>query len=121
MESEFFDQHTHSITKNGKRYVWKVKRLWRLAQDLPRFKYQVSSFDKFEDDIWFGGYKTPSIKNVLNHMERINKADLDYPIILSEEGLVMDGVHRILRAHLEGLEWLQAVQFEQNPKPDTIE
>ncbi len=121
MDTHFYDNHTYSISKEERRYIWSVKRLWELTQTFPTFKYQVSSFDMFEKDIWFCGYKKPTIKSVLNHMERIKQADLRFPIIISEEGLVMDGVHRILRAHIDGLEWVNAVQFIKNPQPDLIE
>jgi hypothetical protein len=121
MDSQFFDEHTYSFRKNGKRYIWKVKKLWELSQGLLPFSYQITSFDKFDEDIWFCGYREPTINSVLNHIERIRKANLEFPIILSEEGLVMDGVHRILRARLEGLESIHAVQFVENPEPDSVE
>lgn len=58
MDSQFFDEHTYSINENGKRHIWKVRRLWELSQGLPVFNYQVSSFDKFDEDIWFCGHNS---------------------------------------------------------------
>ena len=40
------------------------------------------------------------------------------PLILSAEGDVWDGMHRIARAVLEGVKELEAVQFTINPEPD---
>ena len=48
------------------------------------------------------------------------EADLRYPIILSADGRVMDGMHRVAKAYLEGRETIQAVQFEVDPRPDYI-
>lgn len=45
-------------------------------------------------------------------------ADLTYPIILSSDGRVMDGMHRVARALLEGETSIRAVQFRQDPPPD---
>jgi hypothetical protein len=47
-------------------------------------------------------------------------ADYSYPIIISETGLIMDGVHRICRAHIEKKETILAVRFNKNPAPDQI-
>ncbi len=121
MDKSFFDQHTHSVLKNEKRYVWKIKRLWLLAQDLPLVDYPVSSFDQLNEDIWFCGRIKPTISHVMDHFKRIQNADLSYPIILSQEGIVMDGIHRILKARVEGLLTVKAVQFKINPEPDLVE
>ena len=51
--------------------------------------------------------------------ERIVKeTDLRYPIILSTDGRVMDGMHRVTKALLEGRETIEVVQFSQDPEAD---
>jgi hypothetical protein len=45
---------------------------------------------------------------------------LSYPIILSSEGLLMDGGHRLAKAWLLNQKEIKAVQFEFNPEPDEI-
>jgi hypothetical protein len=114
-------ERTHSILKNGQRHTWCVSRLWALSNDLPRFEYDVSRFQGFDQDWWFCSVHVPTIRRVLEHMQRIEASDLTYPILLSETGVVMDGVHRICKAYLEGRETITAVQFSENPPPDTIE
>ena len=54
------------------------------------------------------------------HAQRICAADLTYPIILSAEGYLMDGGHRLAKAWLMGLIEIQAVQFTEDPVPDYI-
>jgi len=39
-------------------------------------------------------------------------------IILSSEGWVMDGMHRVAKAFIEGLKCIRAVQFPETPAPD---
>jgi len=41
--------------------------------------------------------------------------------LLAESGAVMDGVHRICKATLQGRLTIPAVQFRPNPAPDRIE
>ena len=42
------------------------------------------------------------------------------PIILSAEGYLMDGGHRVAKAWLLGMEEIQAVQFEIDAEPDKV-
>ena len=114
------DGHSHTVLIDGKKHTWYVKRLWQLAKDLPAFEYEVSSFAGFDEDFWFGDRIKPTIAKVLEHHQKILNADHSYPIILSESGLIMDGVHRICRAYLEGKKTVPAVRFDKNPEPDKI-
>jgi hypothetical protein len=57
---------------------------------------------------------------MLEHVRLIERADLSFPIILSATGAVMDGMHRVAKALLEGRDEIEAVQFEEDPEPDHI-
>ena len=57
---------------------------------------------------------------MLAHLRLIAAADLSYPIILSASGAVMDGMHRVCKAALEGRTEIQAVQFAEDPPPDHV-
>jgi elongation factor P hydroxylase len=46
------------------------------------------------------------------------EADRSYPIILAADGRVMDGMHRIARAVLDGETTIKAVRFTTDPEPD---
>ena len=54
------------------------------------------------------------------HMKAVNNADLDRPIILDEDGELMDGRHRLMKAMLLGLNTIKAVRFDENPSPDKV-
>ena len=45
-------------------------------------------------------------------------ADLSYPIILSEENYILDGVHRLMRAKYLDLKNIAYVKFSKDPTPD---
>jgi ParB-like chromosome segregation protein Spo0J len=51
-------------------------------------------------------------------MSVIEEVDVAYPIILGPDGRVMDGMHRIARAMLEGKSTIPAVRLERLPEPD---
>ena len=48
----------------------------------------------------------------------IEKADMSFPIILSSDGRVMDGMHRVAKAVLKEYETIEAVKFSLDPEPD---
>lgn len=66
-------------------------------------------------------YENLTVRQMVMHMKAVNNADLSKPIILDEDGEVMDGVHRIMNAMLNGIDTIKAVRFEENPEPCRID
>lgn len=113
---------THCILRDGHRLTWRVPRLWALAEGRPAFDCPVVTFSAlFDLDVWFGDRHRPTVGRVLDHMARVQSADLSHPVLLSADDIVMDGVHRICRAHLLGHETIRAVRFNPTPEPDLRE
>ena len=52
--------------------------------------------------------------------KRVLEADLSHPVILSADGSLFDGSHRIAKAWVLGHETIQVVRFRENPEPDEI-
>ena len=99
--------------------IWDVDRLVNLSSRLPRITIQVDSVRELDEVYWSGaGREQMTCREVVGHARLMNEADLCYPIILSEDGRVMDGMHRVAKASLEGRAEIQAVQFEKDPEPD---
>ena len=48
----------------------------------------------------------------------MQEVETDYPIILGPDGRVMDGMHRVARALLEGRPTIKAVRLPTLPAPD---
>jgi hypothetical protein len=55
---------------------------------------------------------------VLDHVRLIDEVDMSFPIILGPDGGVMDGMHRVARALLEGRQVIAAVRLPAMPEPD---
>jgi hypothetical protein len=51
-------------------------------------------------------------------MRLVRDVDPSYPIILGSDGRLMDGMHRVARALLEGRTAVPAVRFAVDPEPD---
>jgi hypothetical protein len=114
-------QDLYSFVKDGKRYVWDVRRLWSLSKDFPVFDFDISQFSGLDIDMWFCGVNVPTVRSVYQHCVRINEADLSYPIMLDPDDIVLDGVHRLLKAKTLGQTTVPAVRFEALPDPDRVE
>lgn len=56
--------------KDGEVRLWRVNRLWQLSKDLPVFEYEVSSFNGYDQDVWFGNQQKPTILNILEHLKK---------------------------------------------------
>jgi hypothetical protein len=107
------------MTDSG-RAVWMTERLWELARSLPVRQVPISEIQILDMNLWFGPDDVPTCGAVAAHAQRIYEADLRYPIILSAEGGLMDGGHRICKAWILGHTEIAAVQFAPDPEPDYI-
>jgi hypothetical protein len=99
--------------------AWDVDDLVRLSSTFPRRRVPLSEIREL-DQPWHGDDETPSWRSLLDHMRLIDEADLEYPIILSASGEVMDGMHRVAKAVREGRSEIDAVRFVQDPEPNHV-
>ena len=118
-------RQTHSNTRGGKRLVWYTENLWALARDLPVFEVPLDSVlawtgaPALDEDCWFVG-RPPTLREVARHCRRINDASYDFPVILNDDGSLMDGGHRLCKALLDERQTISAVQFANMPRPDEV-
>ena len=94
--------------------IWNVEPLWELSKDLPVFEVAPNSLKEWNIHVWSD---RQSLGSIAEHTRRINEADLNCPIILSAEGHIMDGCHRLIKAYLSGVN-VKCVQFEVTPPHD---
>jgi hypothetical protein len=87
-------RETHTTIREGKRLLWYTERLWELSKELTPFRISLHEITELDRDCWFGS-TIPTLREVAKHADRIKKADLSYPIILSDDGSLMDGGHRV--------------------------
>jgi hypothetical protein len=99
--------------------AWDVDHLIELSRALPVQEIDVASISEVDSVYWIGADgSAPTVRILVGHMKLIEKVDLSFPIILSSDGLVMDGMHRVAKALLEGLPTVLAVRFVIQPDPD---
>ena len=112
--------HIHSSSIGNEQHVWHVERLWELARDLPVESVPVETLLPLLEQTCCITPDQRSCMDMARHAKRVLEADLSYPIILSADGGLFDGSHRIAKAWVQGLGEIQAVRFVTNPAPDEI-
>ena len=111
----------HFLPSDEGLMAWDVDRLIELSSGLSRSRVALSSIREIDEVYWFDGEdERPTCRRVLRHMRLIDEVDLSHPIILGADGRVMDGMHRVAKALLQGAEEIEAVKFERDPEPDYV-
>ena len=98
--------------------AWDVDRLVELTDGLPVEQVRLADVDEIDSVYWFDETERPTVRKVVEHVRLMQEVDGTYPIILGPDGRVMDGMHRIARALLEGRVDIAAVRLPVLPEPD---
>jgi hypothetical protein len=98
--------------------AWDVDRLIELSRALPVEQVSLEQIDEIDSTYWFNEWQQPTVRSIAEHCALIQNVDPNYPIILGPDGRVMDGMHRIARALLDGASAIAAVRFGVLPEPD---
>jgi hypothetical protein len=79
----------------------------------------LDEIGELDEDCWFQ-HGQATVRAVVAHARQINAADLTQPVILSADGEVLDGMHRIARALLDGRATVPAQRLPADPEPDWL-
>ena len=100
---------------------WDVDRLVDLTRDFPRVIVPLDEIKELDEEYWLDeNEERPTCRWVAEHMRLVEETDLEYPIILSSNGRIMDGMHRVVKALVQGLKSIEAVRFTVDPEPDFV-
>ena len=107
--------HTYSDGEN----TWQVSDLWDAAEGVEPVELplsDVADIDQLLDShCWSAGAMT--VREILEHGDRVRDADLSYPIILTPDGSIGDGCHRLVKALREGRTTIRAIRLTAMPEP----
>lgn len=100
------------FTDKGRK--WTNAYLLRAATNLPIFMLPLDETFLESEIIW----KANNVRDFIVHFNRIREADLEVPIILRSDSVIMDGHHRLVKAMMEGKTYIWAKQFIIDPEPN---
>lgn len=98
--------------------AWDVDRLITMTEGLPVEEVALTDLSEIDSVYWFDATQSPTVRSVVDHVRLIQAVDTSYPIILGPGNRVMDGMHRVARALLEGRATVPAVRLRELPEPD---
>lgn len=101
--------------------AWNIDRLIELSRSLPRERVPLSEIRELDEAyLTSGENQRLTCRQLVDHARLMLDCNLAFPIILSSDGRVMDGMHRVCQALLQGLTDIEAVRFVEDPEPDHI-
>lgn len=102
--------------------IWDVDNLIRHTAGLSAIEVPLSNIRELDEPYWYElGGAVPTCRSIAEHMQLVAATDLSYPIIVCPEGRLMDGMHRVVKALMEGRESVMAYQLEVLPEPDYVD
>lgn len=114
-------QYHFKPSKNGF-YAWDVDKLVEKSKNLPQISIKLEDIKELDENFWYQSPSSkPTVRSIVDHFHLVNETDLKYPIILSKEGTVMDGMHRVAKALLLGHKEIKAVKFAEDLPPDYVD
>ena len=111
----------HFRQKGKDTWIWDIDRLVSLTRNYETIKFPLEEIRELDEAFWYGFAKdAPTCRSVAEHAKLIQESSLEHPIILSPEGRVMDGMHRVCKAYISGMTTIKARKFDILPEPDYI-
>jgi hypothetical protein len=110
----------HNRFIDGRRLSWDVQKLRSAASSMPHITVPLADIFEFDSVYWFDDQFLPTCRAVADHARRITTADLSDPVLLSPDGHVIDGMHRVARAVLDGLDSIVSIRLKEYPEPDRV-
>lgn len=106
----FCEQLGKQVASIG-RHNWYVTRLIELSKGFPVLSIPLRHLSLYYT------YRNQTLREFVMHMHAVEAADLSCPIILDEDGEIMDGRHRVMKALYLEQPTIRAVRFDVNPTP----
>jgi hypothetical protein len=101
--------------------AWDIDRLVAMTNALVPESVPLTDIRELDEAYWSSGYDRPlTCREIADHVRLVDEVDLAFPIILSTDGRIMDGMHRVARAYLLGQTHVKAVRFIVDPEPDYV-
>ncbi len=73
--------------------AWDVDNLIKLTENLDVVEVNILKLLEKNEYHWSQGEKFPTVKSIFDHMKLVNGCSLEFPIIMSADGIIMDGMH----------------------------
>lgn len=107
-------------TYSDGQHTWAVRDLWQAVEGQTAKRVPLDDLDVegiLDSLDWTEEGERLTIREILDHSRRVEEADLAYPIILTPDGHIADGYHRVIKAYRLGHPDIMAVRLHEMPPP----
>ena len=80
----------------------------------------LANICELDEVYWANDEGGMTCRQMVDHARLMEEADTTHPVILSSDGRVMDGMHRVCKALFLGRDAIEAVRFAVDPEPDYV-
>ena len=114
-------QQYHFRQVAGQVHIYNVNALLARAEALPVQTWLLTQIQEFDEAYWYDmGGQQPTCRHILGHMQQMQRADLSFPVLVCRQGRLIDGMHRVFKAHWLGHTEIKVQQLEFDLVPDFI-
>ena len=99
---------------DGSGNIWKTDTLIKASENLEISLFNLDEISLDEVIRW----KLVNLRDYCVHFSKVTDANLNVPIILRDDGYIMVGWHRVIKALSLEMDSLPCKQFIINPEPD---
>ena len=106
-------------TYNDGKHIYSVDMMLAYLNTVghPKIKLEIAALlDQLQKTVWdtepMSVLKQMDAKKYKTDAERIRKANLAYPIIVTSKHGIVDGYHRVARTYMEGIKTIDAHVFD---------
>lgn len=101
--------------------AWDVDKLVALTVGLTPEAIALAHIAELDEPYWYDAEgDVPTGRSIAQHIKLMQEADLAYPIIVDPDGRLMDGMHRVVKALVEGRDSIEAYRLKTLPAPDHV-
>lgn len=115
-------QQYHHRKRGSDTLIWNVNKLVEQSSSMHVVEILLSDIKELDETFWYSETdgNIPTCRSVAEHAKLIEETDLKYPVLVCDQGGMIDGMHRVCKAHMQGLKIIKAVKFAPMPEPDYI-
>ena len=113
IEDTTLSDSVYTRTEGNTEYSWDAPTLVEYVKEK---KYKVFKLPISGISLSKLMFSIPNMLKFADHVKRVQSTDLKYPIILDDLGTICDGWHRVIKALLEGREYIDAIRIKEMPE-----
>ena len=101
-----------AVMHDGQTFTWLLQDIFSVSHTKQVKKYAIEKLGILDNESWFQRIRRkPTLRAITEEFHRIEGVDLSIPILMIKPFGIVDGYHRIAKAHLRSEDYIDCVEF----------